>query len=277
MRFFPSPLTLLSVFPILMSMSLLNFLVTSETRKELLRLLWVDNLEASGYQLARLAGGAYSSVYDELEAMKKERLVTSRRQGNSVMFRKNDGYTWRKALTTLLNTQQVSVARAKKPTDDEVRLSLSKFGAPLRVHRESELDLPLEETLVCALTLARRDATVARVLPVVFAKNQDLLNLRRLEFLARKQGVLPVLGLFLDLTALLTKRQKLHAEARRFKDGRRKRMENFFVDRKFTRFEKELAEKNTPSVARHWHFLMNMGLDSFEDRFKKSFPEGEPA
>ena len=277
MRFFPSPLTLLSVFPILMSMSLLNFLVTSETRKELLRLLWVDNLEASGYQLARLAGGAYSSVYDELEAMKKERLVTSRRQGNAVMFRKNDGFTWRKALTTLLNTQQVSVARAKKPTDDEVRLSLSKFGAPLRVHRESELDLPLEETLVCALTLARRDATVARVLPVVFAKNQDLLNLRRLEFLARKQGVLPVLGLFLDLTALLTKRQKLHAEARRFKDGRRKRMENFFVDRKFTRFEKELAERNTPSVARHWHFLMNMGLDSFEDRFKKSFPEGEPA
>ena len=258
-------------------MSLLNFLVTSETRKELLRLLWVDNLEASGYQLARLAGGAYSSVYDELEAMKKEGLITSRRQGNAVMFRKNDGYTWRKALTTLLNTQQVSVARAKKPTDDEVRLSLSKFGAPLRVHRESELDLPLEETLVCALTLARRDATVARVLPVVFAKNQDLLNLRRLEFLARKQGVLPVLGLFLDLTALLTKRQKLHAEARRFKDGRRKRMENFFVDRKFTRFEKELAERNTPSVARHWHFLMNMGLDSFEDRFKKSFPEGEPA
>ena len=53
-------------------MHLFDFLVTSQTRKELLKLLWVDNLDASGHQLAQLAQAAYSAVHSELEAMKNE-------------------------------------------------------------------------------------------------------------------------------------------------------------------------------------------------------------
>ena len=258
-----------------MYVSLLDFLVTSQTRRELLRLLWAENLESSAHQLALLVGGAYSSVYEELASMQNEGLVTSRRHGKAVMFKKNERYASSRALKTLLDAQQPSVGSAQKATDNQVRLNLAKFGAPLGVHGETEVDLSLEETLVGAMALARHDATVARVLPVVFAKTRNLLNMRRLEFLARQDGLLSVLGFFLDLTASLIKSKRLHADAQRLKDKRRKRMENFFVDRNFNRFEAALTEINTPPVARRWNFLMNMGMDSFEDRFKRSFPESD--
>jgi hypothetical protein len=250
-------------------MNLLDFLVTSEIRKELLKLLWVDNLEASGHQLAQLAQASYSAVHSELEAMKNEGVVTATEKGKAMMFKKNKNYTGRKALSTLLATLP-KTARSRKPADDEVKLSLVKFGAPLGVDGESGLNLSLEETLAYALRLARRDSTVARVLPVVFAHNKDVLDFPRLEFLARKLEVLPVLGLFLDLTASLSKDRKLHKVALRYDDRRRKRMQNFFENKKFNRFEDELAAKNTPPVARSWRFLMNMGMDSFENLFQKN-------
>lgn len=258
-------------------MDLLDFLVTSETRKALLRLLWVDDLEASGHQLAQLAGAAYSAVHSELEAMKSEGLVTTRDHGKAVMFRKNNNYAGRKALKSLLDTTpKTSSVYSRRPTDAEVKLSLSKFGAPLGVHGESELNRSLEETLAYALSLARRDSTVARVLPVVLAKNKDVVDFPRLEFLARKLDVLPVLGFFLDLTASLLNSRTLHKLSRQYDDRRRTRLENFFVNKKHNRFESELTEKNTPSVARSWRFLMNMPMDSFKDVFKKSFPETRP-
>jgi hypothetical protein len=159
-------------------------------------------------------------------------------------------------------------------SDDDVRLNLTRFGAPLAVHGETNVDLSLEETLVAALGLARHDATVARVLPVVFAKNRNLLDWARLEFCARQEGVLQVLGLFWDLTGSMMNNKKLQAKARPLKDNRRKRMENFFLT-KGNRFEQALAEANTPSVARRWNFLMKMEMDSFEGSFRKHFPESK--
>lgn len=250
-------------------MSLLDFLVTSKTRKELLRVLFGQDVVASGHQLSKLVGGAYSLVHYELAAMRKEGLVMSRKEGRAVVFRKNDKYPERKALETLLDVKKESVMLGKQVDDQRVRLNLARFGAPLSVDGESENDLSLEETLALALGLSRRDATVARVLPVVFAKNKDRLDLPRLEYLARKQGVLPVLGFFLDMTGSLTRNPGLRADARRLMDRRRKRMEPFFVRRKFSEFENRLAEANTPPVARSWHFLMNMAMDSFESLFQK--------
>lgn len=252
-------------------MSLMEYLVTSETRRELLRLLWVDNVEASGHQLAQLAGGAYSAVHGELQAMTKEGLATSQPKGRAVLFKKNEVYRFGEALTSLLGLPAAEDSKSE-PTDADVRLNLFKFGAPLAVHGRSQLDLSLEETLASSLGLARRDATVARVLPVVFARNETGLNMARLEFLARKQNALPVLGFFLDLTASLSKNRKLRKDARRLKDRRRRRDVNFFVDRKFSRFEEELNRRNTPDLAHSWHFLLNMRMDSFKDFYEKHLP-----
>ncbi|HJZ12626.1 MAG TPA: hypothetical protein VJ521_10770, partial [Acidobacteriota bacterium] len=214
-----------------------------------------------------------SSVHAELEAMANEGLVTSREVGRALLFRKNDSYPGAKALKTLLGHQTPSYS--KSVTDDEVRSSLANFGAPLAVYGKAMHELGLEETLALSLDLARRDATVARTLPVVFAKNSHRLDLSRLKFLARKGKVLPVLGLFLDVTASLTGSRNLRKEARGLMDRRRKRMEQFFVHRRPGKFENELTERNTPSVARKWRFLMNMGMDSFENLFRKNFPETE--
>lgn len=253
-------------------MGLLDFLVTSETRKGLLRLLWGQNVEASAHQLAKLTDAAYSGVHAELGAMEKEGLVMARRKGKALIFRKNDGYHYASELRGLL-ADQMRWAGPTQASDDDVRLNLVKFGAPLAVHGETNVDLPVEEALVAGLNLSRRDATVARVLPVVFAKNRNSVDWDRLEFRARQQGVLQPLGLFLDLTGSLLNNNSLKRRAKHFMDHRRKHLEHFFLNAKPNRFEQMLAEANTPKVARDWKYLMNVNMDSFESAFKKNMGE----
>ncbi len=47
-----------------------------------------------------------------------------------------------------------------------------------------------------------------------------------------------------------------------------RRHEDFFL-RPHSKYERRLADKNTPAAARRWHFRMNMGLGSFESTFAK--------
>ena len=232
-------------------------------------------MKASGHQLAQLAGLAYSSVHAELEAMKAAGLVSVHTEGRAEMFTKNGEYPDAVTLTALLQNPKSTQETERNATDEDVQLNLVRFGAPLGVNGKSNVELSLEETLVLGLKLARQNSTVTRVLPVVFAKNRNTLDLKRLEFLAQQHHVLPVLGFFLDLTSVLTKNKKLHAQALKLVDRRRKRMEYFFVGRKQGQFEKELTEMNTPDLARKWLFFMNMGMDSFETLFRKNFPVGE--
>jgi hypothetical protein len=58
-------------------------------------------------------------------------------------------------------------------------------------------------------------------------------------------------------------------------DHRRKKFELFFQGQKQSSFEIKLVELNTPPVARKWHFLMNMGMNSFESLWKKNLTEGK--
>jgi DNA-binding transcriptional ArsR family regulator len=250
-------------------MSLLNFLVTSKTRKDLLSLLWKEGLEASGHQLARLANSAYSSVHAELEAMKREGLVHSRTEGRSEVFAKSSAYPFKNVLLELLQARE-DFETAAVPTSEDVRANLAKLGTPVATSVKSNCDLSPEEAFVYGLELARNDSTVARSLPVGLAKNKSTLDWKRMEFLARKLDVLPVLGFYMELTATLSTDKMLRKRARELVDRRRKKMELFFKNQKPSWFEQKLVEKNTPTVARNWHFLMNMGMDSFEDLFRKN-------
>ena len=257
------------------TMSLVDFLVTSNTRKDLLHLLWGEGVEASGHQLALLSKATYSTVHGELEVMKQEGLVTSYRKGRAEVFSKNNEYPSKRALLMLLEMPKTKGADSEKVSDEDVRANLARFGAPVVLQANSTLDLSLEDALVHGLDLARRDSTVARALPVAFARNKKTVDLARLEYLARKNKVLPVLGFYLELTAVLLKDKKLQSFAKALMDKRRKKMEVFFKTQKTSKYEQALVEKNTPLVARHWHFLMNMGMDSFESLFNKNVLEGE--
>ncbi len=232
-------------------------------------------MEASGHQLALLAKATYSTVHGELEYMKQEGLVTSRRQGRAEVFSKNEKYPSKKALLMLLEIPKTKSVDSDNATDEDVRSNLARFGAPVVTQEKTSFNFSLEEALVRGLSLARKDSTVARALPVAFARNRKTYDLARLEYLARRNKLLPVLGFYLELTGVLLKDKKLQVFAKQLMDKRRKKMEFFFKSQKINKYEQLLVDKNTPAVARQWHFLMNLGLDSFETLFKKNLLEGD--
>lgn len=256
-------------------MPLLNYLVTSKTRRILLNLLWRDGIKSSGNQLAGLAMLAYSSVHKELEAMKNEALVISHFEGRSELFSKNEAYPYKLLLENLLGIDKKPIPQSR-PTDQEIQFNLARYGAPVIFDKESSKILNLEETIIYGLELARTNSTVARVIPIVLAKNKEL-NFARLEFLARQNKVLSVLGFYFELTGIFLKEKKFRVQARKIRDRRRKRIEFFMKSKKASKFERELIELNTPPIARKWNFLMNIGMESFQDIFFKHVPKGKPS
>ena len=251
-------------------MSLLNFLSNSNSRNKLLALLWCEDVEASVHQLAELADIGYASAYNELRAMGKEGLAMSVKKGRSVIFKKNQAYPHADLLHRILDAEGLkrsNVESGKDVTWADIKLNLVKFGAPLGVNGESNVDLTLEESINLGLNLAREDASVARVLPVVLAKNEKHINFARMIFLARKSRLEKTLGFFLELTAKLSGRARLKKESEKLYDLRYKKFEYFFLNQNMGRFTMLLTEKNTPNLARKWRFRMNMGIDSFENLF----------
>ncbi|MCP4713617.1 MAG: hypothetical protein GY868_00755 [Deltaproteobacteria bacterium] len=254
-------------------MALLSYLTHSTSRIRLLGLLWGEETVASVKQLAEQAGIGYASAHVELTAMNKEGLVTFHQKGKAVVCRKNNEYPNAALLKALLKAEGMSAAPSacqKKLTLEETKLHLVRFGAPLGVSGSCKSDLSLEAVLVAGLELARKDASVARVLPLVFEKNAKQLNRPRLKFLAREKGLKKTLGFFFDLSAVLSGSTSYKKDADSLFDNRLKVTEDFFATPKKGRYRRLLAEQNTPSLAKKWHFSMNMGMGSFEDLFNKN-------
>src|ERR1041385_5016660 len=83
---------------------------------------------------------------------------------------------------------------------DPVVTSLAAFGAPLLgVAKKAELSL--EETLVAALPLARREVSVLCCLPILLGRHAERIWWDRVETGAQQNGQLAVLGLAIELTA----------------------------------------------------------------------------
>ena len=251
-------------------MGLFDYLVTSQTRQKLLQLLWGEGVDASIHQIAKLSGLAYSAVYKELEQMKKEGLVTSQLHGRAEFLRKNITFIDGELLMQLIGGSRDTLKR-RTVNEGDIRDNLARLGAPLGAAGTSKTELTTEEVAVHALVLARRDATVARSLPLFFAKNANELNYNKLIFLATQMNLKPMLGFFLDLTGYLSGNKKLTKLAHKLYDKRRKKDSFFFLKAKMTPLQRQLSELNTPRVARKWHFLMNMGMDSFETLFQKNY------
>jgi hypothetical protein len=128
---------------------------------------------------------------------------------------------------------------------------------------------PFEQTFAHALRLAHRDATVARVLPLVLWNQRNTVSLAELVRLARKQDEVQSLGLFLELTATLGRDRTLASAAATLRDRRYRRMKYFFPADGRSELSRAVARMHTPKVARRWHFFMNMGYDAFASHFRK--------
>jgi hypothetical protein len=249
---------------------MLEYLVTSEVRRKLLRVLWADRLAGAVSELARLAGVGFASAHAELRQMEVAGLASSKREGNAVVYRARREHPQAHLLEELLGApnHKTTLHDLTHGTEHDTQLNLVAWGAPLGLSGSPHLRLSLEATLARGLKLAHENATVCRALPVVFFKGRQQLVLDRLRFLASRLGEEQTLGFFLDLTSELSGDTRFHQFARKLADRRFSQTRDFF-EKKGGRYAQALAEANTPKVAKKWRLRMNMGLDSFETLFRK--------
>lgn len=247
-------------------MKLLEYLVPSRARRDLLRTLQAHREGLSVRQLAQRAGLAYSNTHREVNQMKHVGLLCQKKVGKALVCSWNSDSTAARALGPLLRDPETHVAGALG--EEMLFWNLRHWGAPLTREGKPGRKLSLEETLGYGLSLARHHPEVARVWPVVLAKNRSALDLSALVRLSRRLGQKRALGFFLALSRTFLKDAKLSKTERDLRDDRFRKTEDFFYLERGRR-ARELAEKRTPSLAREWHFRMNMPLESFQGPFEK--------
>ncbi len=153
--------------------------------------------------------------------------------------------------------------------NDEVLLwNLSRYRAPLFNKGHLGTTLSVEETLAQALNLARRRPDVARVWPVVYARNRVDLSL--LTQYAQKVGATRVLGFYVSLLVVFLEDPRLVAlESKLLKTlNSTQDMERFFLNLDSARLM-VLERRRTPLVAKKWRFWMNATVEWFYSCFTK--------
>ncbi|MBI2605129.1 MAG: winged helix-turn-helix transcriptional regulator [Deltaproteobacteria bacterium] len=245
---------------------MLEYLVPSQSRRTLLKLLHVERKRESVSSLAKLAQVSFSTAYAELRAMELAGLAKSEYEGKRVFFRANDDSSDAVLLRSLLSSDN----RGENRPSETVLANLERMsGAPGSKAENHQPVLSDEETLALAFKLARRNATVARVLPVALYKSLGALNLEKLKTLCLKEGEKKTLGFFLDLTSELAHLNHLRDVARKLHDNRLKKSESFFVNQPQGKYAKRMEARNTPKVAKRWKFRMNMDFENFRSHFEK--------
>jgi hypothetical protein len=248
---------------------LLSYLVTSRARRDLLRLLWVERAVGSVSDLARRARVSFAAAHRELEAMRAEGLASSERAGRTLAYRASREHPQSALVQRLLKGGTAAARTAPPATGDRVRGWLAAAGAPLLVsHRLTGRVPSLEKVLAQALTLSHDDATVARVLPLVFWAQRDRLDYVRLVREATRLNERQALGFFLELTGRLARDHRFASLSNRLRDRRRSRVRPFFAG-PHGRMALAAAREKTPRLARRWGYLMNLGLESFASAFAK--------
>jgi len=103
---------------------------------------------------------------------------------------------------------------------------------------------------------ARADPTLLRVLPVMVLRNEAQLDWGDVRSRARRAKLKAEPGMLLDLTAAVSGHAGLHEQARGLADHRQRVPR--YLPEPASEFERRLANKRTPAVARRWGFRMNM-------------------
>jgi hypothetical protein len=218
--------------------------------------------------LAARSGFSFAHVYEELRAMESAGLATSRFEGRAKVYRANLAHAQGNLVLSLLALPSSTQEETPAPEDRVIMGNLVRMGAPIPAPTEVP-ELSPEETMVRALKLARRNPTLARVLPTILARNAERLDWGEVKARARAMGERRTLGFFLELTGKLARQKKLVQAAADLADRRVKRSESFFISQKQGPFQKGLEKRNTPALAKKWHFTMNMPLESFALPFRK--------
>jgi hypothetical protein len=249
-----------------------EYLVTSSVRRRLLALLWTEQARGSVRELAERAGVAYAAAYRELREMVRQGLATGAVADGVEQYSAATNFPDADLVHRLLATRPRTPVRRDEQQAVE-RGRLRSLGAPLPVDPAPVQDAELEEALVAGVELARRDPTVATVLPVVFWKQRGELDRERLEAVARKAKEKHAVGFVLALTGELSGDRKLSRLAEQFRDARVTRLRPFF-ELPDTRSARDTAERRSPEVARRWGYTLNLDLESLRSQFEKFTKHG---
>ncbi|MCK5690833.1 winged helix-turn-helix transcriptional regulator [Myxococcota bacterium] len=245
---------------------MLQYLFPSSTRRKLLLALWGQDIKGSASELARLLDLSFAAVYTELISMKKAGLAVHTVYGSSKVFAANLDHPKASLLRSFLGDGDSILTIPDR--DEEVRAFLHHFGAPLAGNDKAAENVPsIEDVILEGCSLSHRDAAVARIMPVFIWNNRTRTDSKSLMIKAQKSDEKPTLGFFLDLCGELSGDASCKLMAESLVDRRRRRIRDFFYGPK-TKWEDELAEINTPKIAKDWLFRMNMGLDSIRSTWE---------
>lgn len=245
----------------------LDALFPSKARRALLETLFSGTLEsASVSELARRARLTPRAVSVEVEKLQEAGLVEVEAIGSAHVVRANGRHPVSAALKRLLNSARPGLGEGADAERRTVRESLAAYGAPL-LGDEPRRHYTLSDTVLRGLKLARTDATVLRVLPLVVFKHVRDFDWTDLRERARRMNLKAELGMLLDLTSDVASLPAVRAEARQLSDGRRKRKR--FFHPVHGQFERELAQMRTPASAARWGFFLNMPEDAFRETLRK--------
>lgn len=247
-------------------MTVLRALLGDSARQRLVEWALEHEMARSESELARALGLTPRSVRNELCLMEDQGLVRRERVGREdrvLVVREHPAW---EALGQLAHLEPRTLRQAG---DERTRRELVAAGAPLTGTGEPVVSpRPLEALLVDAVDLARRDATVLRVLPTFVAMHERRLRWETLVVLARRARRSAELGVVVALAAEACDRPQLARWAELLKDGRRKGVRSFHAH-ELSSFELRLAQARTPKAAQEWGFLMNMDLDAFRTTWRR--------
>ena len=240
---------------------MLQYLVTSKVRRRLLVLLWAERKTGSVAELAELADVSFASAHAELKAMQRLQLVHSERGSGKEVFAANEEHP-DADLVAKLAASDTPHRPMKADNDHRLKRQLVALGAPLRgVEPLAVATTELPEVLVQATELARRDAVVARTLPLCFWRSRERLDAKVLQGLDATPEEKHAFAFFLELAGELGRDRRLVGLAEGLRDKRLTQLRPFFHAASSISREFPLAAK--------WGFVMNTDRDSFRALFDK--------
>jgi hypothetical protein len=253
---------------------MLEYLVTSKTRRRLLTALWKDRARGTASSLARRADVPFGAGYGELKAMSRAGLARESLESGRLVYEADRASPYAAVLEQLVATAGSQVV-TKPDSDlasraDSLRGELARQGAPLWNRTPGASGASLEELLARACELSHRDPSVAKLLPYLFLRKKNELSFARLERALTEHKQKHTGGFLLALAASLSGDKTMRTWSKRLKDKRRTKPVDFFPEASSKRL-RALAERNTPALARAWSFRLNMSMDDFRSVMEK-FP-----
>lgn len=221
---------------------MLEYLVTSRTRRELLRRLWLHGDRGSVSALARASGVSFAAAHRELEAMKAAGLACVERHGLEAVYR----------------------AENRHPEAAVLRSLLSPRDGSRELPAEGPWGASAEDALADSVVRSRGDVGIALALPFALWRQREQLDYAGLVQAATRRNERQALGLFLQLAGQLGGDRRLMLRASTLRDGRRTVVRPYFSPAVGATGVRPLP------LALRWGFVLNVELSRFAAAFKRA-------